>query len=94
MVSFTDESLKVLICIPMPVKPCAVCDWSPLPGMLPLTRPVEDGDVVSGELVLAAHPDKQGAASPAGRQGVRAQGAPRFIRPKGATVLQHSTELG
>lgn len=32
----------------------------------PLTCAVQDGDVVSGELVLAAHTDEQGAASPAG----------------------------
>lgn len=34
-------------------------------GVLVLTRPVQDGDVVGGEFVLAAHSDEQGAASPA-----------------------------
>ena len=61
--------------------------------MLPLTRPVEYRDVVGGELVLAAHADEQGAASPVGGHRVTTLGAQRFIaltRDLRGLILQHS----
>lgn len=52
----------------------AACTGAPaasLPEGKGLTRPVQDGDLLRGELVFAPHSDEQGAASPAGTRAGR-----------------------
>lgn len=58
--------------------------------VLVLTRSVEYGDVVGGELVLAAHSDEQGAASPARRHKMTARSAQRFLTRTSGLSREHS----
>lgn len=83
IVKFTGASST---CIPEHTSVGCLCPsmglgvWEgPGEGVLVLTRPVQDGDVVGGEFVLAAHSDEQGAASPAETHQITTLRAPRFI---------------